>query len=425
MDLDYNSKRMLKLTNQLTTKHCPCSIEFVDKWNLFVVGTYELNESADEAINKRFGSLVLIQNNRLVLEHVCTNGGVFDFRIPNCSTKERSSNNDSEKFIQLYSVHSNGRLCSFEIVRSDDEFNIEEINSICTGSSMLTCLDIVECNPTSTPTSSSKLLIVVGDSCSTLTIVRDQQIVNRIRIDRFDYPIWSIKIFNFVDIEDELTVFTGSDDCALRCLMLSNNFQDHTQLFKDDSFEGGVTAIELVESTGDVLNDVQSDQLTDVRRESNENISNYNSRFKVLVGSYDEKLRIFTLQSDFRRSKRMPLIRSVSIANAGIWKIKRLRSPCLRTSDDFYLITGMYSGVHLMKNDQLVYTFNHLPINGDGEQPNDENKLPNNVAQRESEHLIYGCCFNTKFEQLLITSFYKNTVYCLTTGDELADLLLK
>lgn len=370
---------MLQLINEIELEHCPCSIEFISKWNAFLVATYELDEQAneDERINKRHGSLAIInldlnsdlQQNKHVQEFSCKNGGVFDFRL---------IDNDSDDCVHLYTAHSNGYLSYFKLIRLANDFKYEfkELKSLDTSSSMLTCLDLIVNN-------NSNVYVLTGDSCSTITIFKDLELISRIRISDFDYPIWSLKLMKHETISNYL-LFTGSDDCVLRCLVFENEFQDHFQLFSDKSFEGGVTSIELEES---------------------ETVSNY----KVLVGSYDEKLRTFNLnlnQLDFSKRIAQPncisLQKALSISNAGIWKVRSI-SP---SATSFLLITGMYSGVHLVKDEQLIYSFIDLP-------------KTNNDAKLENEHLVYGCCFNDSLDQLLITSFYKKKVYVLKTDKEL------
>lgn len=396
---------MLKLINEFNLKYCPCSIELIYKWNLFLIGTYELSEDANPSINKRFGSFALIDHStEIILEQNCRNGGVFDFCIvqPNCSIDskknssigrfENKSFKDQSNCVQVYSAHSNGNLTVYEIVKTDCEFKLNEVNSISTGSSMLTCLDLILIN--------EDVLVIVGDSNSTLTLIKNKKIIKRFQINQFDYPIWSIKLFNKNEFrfesssEDQFLLFTGSDDCVLRCFVLKNSFQDHLQLFNDDSFEGGVTSIEIIKNINEEQVFEDEKKLNEIRDEINK-ISNY----KVLVGSYDEKLRIFSLNTPIS----IKLDETVSISNAGIWRIKHL--------DNFQLITGMYSGIHLMKNNKLIYTFNDLPINDEKE------------VDKENEHLIYGCCFNLNLSYLLITSFYKKKVYCLELDKNLIELL--
>lgn len=421
---------MFRLTKQLELRHCPCSIEFVAAWNVFVVGTYELSDQAGESVNGRFGSLALIagkssvnrvhdddpkdagdQGDRLILEQECTNGGVFDFCIvqkPMC--------------VQLFAAHSNGNLSSYEIVKLDDVFQINEIASLQTGSAMLTCLNLAEID--------AQLLVIVGDSRSTITLIRNQQIIARLRIAKFDYPVWCIKIrFSIAATSisptdptsnDPTLVFTGSDDCVLRCFTFEQDFQVHRQLFSvgDEEFAGGVTSIEIVESDEQPEKRIESEKIesqlnestrfskTETREEAN--TSNYSRPFKVLVGSYDERLRIFHCNpagGDWRpammndqKSTNHRLVGKMSIANAGIWKIKHHRSPC------FQLITGMYSGVHLTRDDKLIGSFSELPV--------DDEKKENELCT-ESGHLIYGCCFDGDLQRLLVASFYRKTLYCL------------
>ena len=241
---------MLRLAKELVLRHCPCSVEFVAAWKLFVVGTYELSEQAGESINGRFGSLVLIaiagedgqvaasterqaakpdESDELVvaLEQDCTNGGVFDFRLLQSDLASvNGSPSDPTARVRLYAAHSNGRLSTYEISKTDHQFRVNEVSSLQTGSAMLTCLDLVEINERE----SAGVLVIVGDSSSTISLIRDGQVIRRLRIATFDYPVWSIKIRPPV-LGDRFLVFTGSDDCVLRCFAFGAAFQDHRQLF--------------------------------------------------------------------------------------------------------------------------------------------------------------------------------------------------
>ena len=390
---------MFKLDVDISLKHCPCSIEFVNKWNAFVIGTYELNdELKEEFLNKRNGSLALIKDNELTFEKSCRNGGVFDFRILNDGDQLNLTT------IRLYAAHSNGNLTLNEIVKlGENKFELNEISCIDTQSSMLTCLDLIRLD-------SSDVLIAVGDSHFTLILIKNQQILNKIKINQFDYPIWCIKILN---LASQFLVFTGSDDCALRCFAFENDeFQDHTLLLKADSFDGGVTSIELAHSLSELeANKTSDDEKHEIRDLVNTN-SNYTECNVLLVGSYDEKLRIYEFKlTDNQKLDYFKLNKTISIKNAGIWKLKH-HLPC-----DFYLITGMYSGVHLVKDDKLILTFNELPI---------VNSQPINEVKNENEHLVYGSCFNQiNFNQFLIASFYKKKVYCFAVDKRAMNELLR
>lgn len=347
----------------------PCVVNYLEQFNRFLVGTYELFPSIDDArckfsshlkddelreelekINQRCGKLILLRGNDINVPAIeydfdCeAGGGVFDAKV-------RYSSADSS--YSVFVAHSNGTIGIYKLaLQCGNKICLREHIKIA-GSKMLTSIDLVSsiyegstdssdssCSSptmTSAPTlvatstnySSGRDLslqranrLVVGDSDGFVTVIIGP---TQIRHDvASGNTIWQVKSIRLTSGQEVIIVGTensswyilGLNEVEGRLTMLySNSFKD---------FTAGVTCISVL----------------------NMNHFNEYDLVEILLGSYDETIQIYhvKLRQDGLSRPDVCHKDTLAIAEGGIWRVKAHRG---RTRRQF-CVAAMYAGTYLL-----------------------------------------------------------------------------
>lgn len=348
--------------NTIYIRQSPSVIDYINKLQLYIIGCYQLisDQNIDDnldlkRINNRLGCLLLFDEKQNQKDdHECFDGGVFDIKFFN----------DDLSSTQFAVAHSNG----FVAIYSIELQKIQLIKRINSESSLLTCLEMIDKS------------ILCGDSEGHLihvkTFENDQVDLQKIQLTKFNEQLWCINAFR---IKNEIFVFVGSDDCYWRVFQFDNLCLKYTPIFTSKC-NAGVTSFACVTSfSGTSFACATSFSGTSFAFVDNE------SNSILLVGSYDEQIRYYdvNLESNLNFTLKHKLV----IPGSGIWKMKiNLHSD----KSFFVVVSGMYSGCHIIKDDSLIES------------------IVFDTNENQEKELIYACACNASMKNLVVSSFYKN-----------------
>lgn len=343
-----------KYINKLKTKYNPSVIEYSSDHKVFICGTYELFDeqkkgSIDDKmreilkrVNNRFGNLLLISiNNQLLEEYECFDGGVFDLKLIKFN----------HKIDNLLAAHSNGFVAIYDIKDSNQLICLKRYK---TESSLLTCLTTIDNNHSVVGNSDGNLVLInlINEKSSQLSVTKSCE------------PVWTLFCYRF---NDNYVLIVGSDDSLWRVYYLNDlSLENLKPIYLNKDSNAGITSF----------------------------ASNYslNNLLSLIVGSYDELIRFYELEFLSNESKlSVSLKHKIHIPESGIWRII-IREELSQT----LLVSGMYSGAHLIVNSQIVQTLNNCI----------ETKPKN-----EENELIYGLNCDLLMDNILMASFYGQTIY--------------
>lgn len=313
----------------------PCVVCHVDHFNRFLVGTYELFTSLENAraklsseiddrslqenlnqINQRAGKLILIDHSldepRIDYEYDCLQGGgVFDARVCFDPSKPNAA--------AIYVAHSNGLIGIYELTQIEERLIISTKQHIKVSepSTLLTSIDsIYESKPQ--PDESSKTL-VVGDSKGVLSVIDDSDVVAQAPLGQ-DESIWQVRVFKTT--QESCIIIVGAENCSWYIYHLDRAARKLSLLYKNqyNDFGAGVTSICCLSRS----------------------LDQGCCSFEILLGSYDESIQAYKITLD-TKTVRVCHKGKRSINGGGIWRIKLTRST-QRDSADRLLISAMYAG---------------------------------------------------------------------------------
>lgn len=365
----------------VTLNQKPCVVQYLDKFNKFLIGTYELFPSIDDAklklvhhhsfmglddseldttlkkINFRAGKLILMRDNDVSVPGVeyefdCqAGGGVFDIKV-------RYNSVDNSYIILV--AHSNGTIGIYKLaLHCGNKICLREHLKV-NGSKMLTCIDTFDESPTTTQSTSPNQKsenpstfvvdssspdktrqqrtssfsfnhrLVVGDSEGFVTVIlypRSTDSQSSIRENVADGDsIWQVKSLRLASGKDIVIVGSENsswsiyslDDDTKRLILLYKNFKD---------FTAGVTCISLL----DVFHSDEYDLV------------------EILLGSYDETLQAYQikLNHDGLSKPGVCHMNTISIDNGGIWRVKPMKGNNKRQ----LCIAAMYAGSYILNLD--------------------------------------------------------------------------
>lgn len=344
----------------VTLNQRPCVVQYLDEFNKFIVGTYELYPTIEEArlrlgahleehqlkkrlerINHRAGKLILLRGNDVSVPSIeyefdChSGGGIFD-------TKVRYNSSDSS--YSIYAAHSNGtigiyKLClhcgnkiclkghinvpDSKMLTSIDIFPIE--SGLATTQQPLSPLSNID---SATRIKSSAFLsskLVVGDSKGFVTVFSRGEII-RENVARGD-SIWQVKSLRLASDRD--VVFVGAENCAWYIYALDEYAKKLILLYKNEfkDFTAGVTCVSILE----VAQLVEYDLV------------------EILLGSYDETLQAYQVKINHDGLSKPGVCHknTISIHNGGIWRVKPLKGNKKRQ----LCIAAMYAGSYILSLD--------------------------------------------------------------------------
>lgn len=349
----------------------PCIVHYLEQFNKFLVGTYELFSYIDDArsklnsrlsdeqlkkelekINQRAGKLILLRGNDvsapcIEYEFDCeAGGGVFDAKV-------RYSRNDSS--YSIFVAHSNGSIGVYKLaLQCGNKICLREHIKV-TGSTMLTSIDLVcendgsidlPVSPTlpspssnsagssvSTKGSINRLDIsipnvkrlVVGDSEGFVTMVVGS---TQIRLDvASGDSVWQVKSIKLTSGQD--IVLVGAENSSWYILGLNEREEKLNILYQNShkDFSAGVTCISVL------------------------SISHFNEYdlIEVLLGSYDETIQMYHVKLKQDGLSRPDVCHkdTLTIAGGGIWRIKSHRGRTRRQ----LCVAAMYAGAYLLDLD--------------------------------------------------------------------------
>lgn len=313
----------------------PCCVKYLDLYDAFLVGTYQLLGSGIEAaakssffatlseeqieshltkINRRLGSFVVIKQDldhtfRIVHLLECDdNGGVFDFVIAHQD---------------IYAAHSNGTLGRYKLEKLKSHFKISIRSQIVVPQTkMLTCIDKFLGQP-------DQELTVVGSAEGTIAIIEGAQVRLEHICDTTD-PIWQVRCIELNS--DHKMIIVGAENSFWYVYEVSLLAGPSLQLlYKSDrdQYSAGITCIVQLNCDFGISPDRRSNAI------------------RILVGSYDETFKCYelTFQSDQANNSssrpQVKLIFSQKVEDGGIWRIKQL-SPV--NGDLRLYVAAMYAG---------------------------------------------------------------------------------
>jgi hypothetical protein len=347
------NKMNFKYVNQLKTKYNPSVIEYSSAHKVFICGTYELFDeqnkgSIDEKtqeilkrVNNRFGNLLLISiNNQLLEEYECFDGGVFDLKLIKFN----------DKIDNLLVAHSNGFVAIYDI---EDNNQLNCLKRYKTESSLLTCLTTIDNKHSVVGNSEGNIVLInlINEKWSQLSVTKCCE------------PIWTLFCYRF---NDTYVLIVGSDDSLWRVYYLNDlSLQNLKPIYLNNDSNAGITSF----------------------------ASNYslNNLLSLIVGSYDELIRFYEIEFLSNESKiSVSLKHKIHIPESGIWRI------IVKELSQTLLVSGMYSGAHLIVNSNVVQTLNNCI------QTKPEN---------QQKELIYGLNCDSLMDNILMASFYGQTIY--------------
>lgn len=393
----------------VTLDQKPCVVQYLEQYNKFIVGTYELFPSLEEAklrlvhhpslihlndqqlaktlekINFRAGKLILLRGNDISAPSIEYNfdcqagGGVFDIKL---------KYNKVDSSYNIYVAHSNGTIGIYKLaLHCGNKICLKEHLSVA-GSKMLTCIDTfpdsstssspkqnqrgltLTCNNSSTnyqrvESIASNYRLVVGDSGGFVTVLPYAQAIEpqapiRENVTGGD-SIWQVKTLELasenniiiVGAENSSWYIYGFDREAERLLLLYKNS------FKD--FSAGVTCISVL----DIMHSIEYDLV------------------EILLGSYDETLQAYQLKINHDGISKPGVCHknTISIENGGIWRIKPFKGNNKRQ----WCVAAMYAGSYILNLDGE----NIKPVASIDQQIPNENTSLSRIIDTESLELAH------------------------------------
>lgn len=343
----------------------PCFVDYLQDIDKFIVGTYELFPSIEEArskfssifdeetlkdtlekINHRAGKLILIHAGsgikpKVLLEFECERGGgVFDAKV----------SFDKSKFEYLIHVaHSNGGLGVYNLCpRNGYKISLIELIKVI-DSSMLTSVDLLNEQRSTKSESESAISdrksavesqqqlriqstrdsgrYVVGDAAGCITVIVYSRQIRRNVAD--GDSIWQVK--SAATSSDKTIILVGADNCSWYVYGFDEKREELMILYQNSykDFSAGVTSIALLET------------LSSIKEKS----------VFVLLGSYDETLKIYFLNFGCAETLKITvrLERTIAIENGGIWRVKELSADI----GNKFCVAAMYAGSYVLSIDDL------------------------------------------------------------------------
>lgn len=180
------------------------------------------------------------------------------------------------------------------------------------------------------------------------------------------------------------------DSLSSHVFTLSRNGQ-FDLLHSNSDASAGVTSFNALSDSFQVTN---SEHLTRVQ-------------FVMLVGSYDEQLRLYRLgielDSNFKSKlelQQAQLLKSIHIQGGGIW-----RMATSTPYNQFVLLSAMYSGVH------AIHFQSNDPIEFSQTKLSSESSDAGGDLEPQTEQLIYGLACNHSMTQIVYASFYRKCLF--------------
>lgn len=367
----------------------PCFVHYLEQHNKFIVGTYELLPSIEDArlklspqfddeelkkrlvqINNRAGRLILVRGNDVTgpsieYEFDCQQGGgIFDAKI---------SYNKTDASYSIYVAHSNGSIGIYKLsLNCGNKICLKEHIKL-PQSDMLTCIDLLtnedlatqhqqscdllpnssaSTSPRSSPRSISPSLVsplgnanplshsrfefftsqanklVVGDSNGFLTIVHQGETVRKSVAE--GNAIWQVKGMKLANKRDIIIV--SCENSSWYLYEFDQRSESLKLLYKNEykDFQAGVTCIAI-------LNTIHTLEY---------------EMIEVMLGSYDETLQMYHIKISHEGSHVRPDVchkNTISIENGGIWRIKPLRSS--QQNQRQLCMAAMYAGSYVLTLD--------------------------------------------------------------------------
>ena len=170
--------------------------------------------------------------------------------------------------------------------------------------------------------------------------------------------------------------------------MLSFSPQNLTELFRNCDSSYGVTSIELFR-----MNQIDAKIVSII----------------LLVGSYDENLRVYSIDLEFNHNSDVKILRcclqqKIHIEGSGIWRI--------RVNNDNILISAMYSGAYWLK---LVIPNELDNFKKIQHNHNINYKLNKFLFENEDllneNHLVYGIASDSIQSTVIFASFYAKKIF--------------
>lgn len=367
----------------------PCVVHYLEYFNKFLIGTYELFPSIEgarlklpgalihlddeqlkirlENINYRAGKLILLTDidfgKPLVeFDFDCDiGGGVFDIKV---------RHDYINACCYIYVAHSNGIIGLYKLsLNCGNKICLKE-HVATAGSKMLTCIDIFPDNwtpetyqnqmtppmgsrsPSASPSptcdsdqlklgqiihakaSLQNVKVVVGDSAGFVTIIkRGSQM--RTNVGQGD-SVWQVRALRLASDRDIILV--GAENSAWFIYgfrELSSDQEELVLLYKNQSkdFSAGVTSISILNT----IKCVEYDLL------------------EILLGSYDETLQMYHVKIHHEATSRPDVCHkhTLSINQGGIWRVKQMKSKSLNGSWKL-CIAAMYAGSYIIGLDSFI-----------------------------------------------------------------------
>lgn len=335
----------------------PCCLELLSD-DIVIAGTYELDEETGDT---RTGSLCLVKDKQVLLEYECMDGGVFDLIL----VPEKAAGVSDHVLV----AHANGVIALYSVTSRTPEVRI--IARYETGCKLLTSLHVISSNEPTTH------WVGAGSSDGGLHVTRLHSMstferVTRIQQNSDSQPVWCLRL---IKAGDHLLAVTGSDDCRWTIVLIdSKGSEQVNKLYENKDAESGVTSILL-----NIIFDHESKKLSGC----------------VWIGSYDEKIRSYSLSLDPDLTVTVTASRVLRIPGSGVW---RMRS--VQLNEERVLIAGMYSGIHILDPDmKLLFSKDWTAIR---QRP-----------ESEPKQLIYDV-ISLKNGSIVAASFYENLLHVLS-----------
>jgi hypothetical protein len=354
----------------------PCVVKYVEKWSCFLVGTYKLLPTIQDAraawpnithnyellfdryssVNHRIGSLVLLSkekgSNRFSISGTvnCSQGGVFDMTIRGGGVYVAHANNT----ISYYELTINGEPdTGDELISIGGDNKLSELAFIkLTPDSSILLTSIDTCSLKNPNGTNGTFYTVVGDSKARVSILCGQtggsvigklgRVFDKIWISEKDDPVWQVRFVQPAATEttstvEQLYLIVTSENrswCVLGFNIKSQRL--YNLMVKNRDFGAGVTSLCIM---------APPERLQ----------TNYDEQhLDVILGSYDETLRKYQV----RLSKSSdPLvaadcIETASIAGGGIWRV-------IQKDQNLY-IAAMYAGCYKAASANISSTLVNL-----------------------------------------------------------------
>ncbi|XP_046920639.2 uncharacterized protein LOC124500592 [Dermatophagoides farinae] len=404
-----------ELCNTSTIDLNPCIIDYSKKFHAFIVGTYQLIEVGSKTydedytedqlafLNNRIGSInVFNVDCKLICKHQCQSGGVFDLKISNYH-HDTSSNSE-----MIIAAHSNGM---FGIYKFENGVRIHNVQQIKTGQTMLTTIgDLFIGNILTIAIGSSdgRLLcyeFTINDSIENLMEQSSaDNLIQSSTVTNDSLSIWYLKMVHLEIMESTIEqnlIFVCSEDSMWRIFTYSS--KNLTKLFENCDSSYGVTSIEIFRIDHVDLNTVS---------------------IILLVGSYDEYLRIYSIELKFDHhcKETMKILqclqqKKIHINGGGIWRILVNNDNDDDDNNNTILLSAMYSGAYWLTLEIPTEYQNGFKQNHHLNIDYKLNKFPIENDDSNENHLVYGIGSDSILSTILFASFYEKKIFLYKSCD--------